>query len=236
MGVIQNSVNQMLGVGALIAGKARTDYNNSVMASENIDTKRRIELYNKQLNNGLNHDEKNVQTALNKKFKHRVDKYTGKGIFKNSDLRRYYESQNVDRNIALDQVEKDNNEAAEEPKVGSKEGNDPDYDPDEEKRQEATIEEYNKSLEQPSIQQVMAEQQMNKVDEETKFKKDTKEMLEIRKDHAKNKGGKYVVNMNTINGKPLNPNDLNNDTPIWKAQQIMAKQMELDSKNKKENK
>lgn len=236
MGQIQNSVNQMLGIGALIAGKARTDYNNSVMASENMDTKRREVLYNKELNNGLDKGQKKTQTELNNKFKKRFDKYAGGNtFFKNSELRRFFESQQVDKNIALDQPENSEKETPSIPIIGHKEGDDPDYDPDEEKRQAAMVEEYNNSFQQPSIQQVMAEQQMNKVDQINQFKNDTKEILNLRKDVVKNKG-KYVVNMNTINGKPLNPNDTNNDIPTWKAKQVIAKQMELDSKNKKENK
>lgn len=185
MGVIQNNVNQMLGVGALIAGKARTDYNNSVMASENIDTRRRQELYNKELNNGLNSAEKEAQKQLNNKFNERFNKYTGNWIFKNSELRRYYESQNVDRNIALDQMENDNNEVAAQPIVSHTQ-----EDPEYEKATEADIEEYNN---QPSIQQVMAEEQMNKIDEMSQFKTDTKNILNIRKDFVSKRLGELNI-------------------------------------------
>ena len=234
MGVIQNSVNQALGIGALIAGKARTDYNNSVMASENIDTKRRKELYNKQMKNGLDQAQNKVQKELNNKFSDRVNKYTGNSIFKNSDLRRYYESQNVDRNIALDQTENDNNEVAAQPIVGQT-PEDPEYE-------KATEEQINEIQNQPSIQQVMAEQQMNKVDQDVEFKRNTKENVELRKEFVKTpkkEKGKYVVNAMTLSGT-YNPKDPARNMTVTKAKQEMAKQMELDQKEyenkKKENK
>lgn len=174
MGVIQNSVNQALGIGALAAGKWRTDYNNSVIASENIDTKRRQELYNKEQSNGLNLAEKEAQKELNNKFADRVNKYAGPGIWKNADLRRYYESQNVDRNIALDQIENNETEIASSPIVSHTQ-----EDPEYEKATEAQINEY---MNQPSIQQVMAEEQANRIDEMMQFKADTKELLGLRKD------------------------------------------------------
>ena len=214
MGVIQNSVNQALGIGALIAGKARTDYNNSVMASENIDTKRRIALYDKQNNGGLSSDDQKLQEELNKKFADRFKQYTGKSIFKNKDLRRYYESQNVDRDIALDKDKTKNDQ---------------------------TKNDNNKATE-AGIQQVMAEQQMNKVDQTTEFKRNTKEMIKQRKDFAKTpkaEKGKYVVNAMTLSGT-YNPQDTARNMTVSKAKQEMAKQMELDQKEyenkKKENK
>lgn len=176
MGVIQNSVNQALGIGALAAGKWRTDYNNSVIASENIDTKRRQELYNKEQSNSLNLAEKEAQKELNNKFADRVNKYAGPGIWKNADLRRYYESQNVDRNIALDQIENNENEIASSPIVSHTQ-----EDPEYEKATEAQINEY---MNQPSIQQVMAEEQANRIDEMTQFKGDTKNLLKLRKDYV----------------------------------------------------
>lgn len=239
MGQIQNSVNQMLGIGALIAGKARTDYNNSVMASENVDTKLRKDLYNKELKGTINKEEKKLQGILNDKFDKRSLKYTGlnenpiKRFFKNTQLRQFYESEYADRYIALTDQNNHTNKVTNTSKSNINTSNESD-----EYMAKSLFKEqkgHTLQMEQPSIQQVMAEQQMNKVDQINQFKNDTKEILNLRKDVLKNKG-KYVVNMNTINGKPLNPNDTNNDIPTWKAKQVIAKQMELDSKNIKENK
>lgn len=240
MGVIQNSVNQALGIGALIAGKATTDHNNSVIAAEENNVKLRKELYNKTENKTITDKEIALKEELNAKFEDNFEKYTGidkdgkvhkgKQFFKNSELKRYYESQNLDRNIALNQPGNATNKVTNRSKSNSDEINEY-MDKSLFKGQKGHI----IQMELPSIQQVMAEQQMNKVDQMNEFKHNTKEELNLRKDVVKNKG-KYVVNMNTINGKPLNPNDTNNDIPTWKAKQMIAKQMELDSKNIKENK
>ena len=207
MGVIQNSVNQALGIGALAAGKLRADYNNSVMASENIDVKLRKALYDKELKGTITDKETEYKDNLKQKFNDRVKKYTGNSIFKNSDLRRFFESQKIDKDIATDRITKKDQKTNE-----------------------------------PSTQQVMAEQQMNKIDQETEFKRNSKENVELRKDFAKTpkaEKGKYVVNAMTLSGT-YNPQDPARNMTISKTKQEMAKQMELDQKeyekNKKENK
>ena len=207
MGVIQNSVNQALGIGALAAGKLRADYNNSVMASENVDVKLRKALYDKKLKGTITDKETEYKDKLKQKFNDRVKKYTGNSIFKNSDLRRFFESQKIDKDIATDQIENDNNKATE-----------------------------------ADIQQVMAEQQMNKVDQATEFKRNSKENVKLRKEFVKTpkaEKGKYVVNAMTLSGT-YNPQDPARNMTASQAKQEMAKQMELDQKEyenkKKENK
>ncbi len=192
MGQIQSSVNQALGIGSLIAGKIRTDFNNNIIAAENNESKLRKELYNKQLKYGsskLNPQESKLQKELNERYEDNFNKYVkGDKLFTNTELRRFFQGQNADRNIALDQTENGVDDLSNPGITTQKEGDDPDYDPDDEKRQAAMVEEFNNSIQEqqtiqkPSIQQVMADESANRIDEMTQFKNDTKGLLKLRKD------------------------------------------------------